>query len=199
MTYKDEFDGLLHDALSEYRDAEPLAGLEERVLRRMRAGRGPGLKLWRRWAAAVACAVIIAVAAGIAIRGHLTTPLQPGPKPPEATVASAAPLDAPAITQHPALARKPSLSQSQTIPPTTTRSQARRSGEVVAAQRTADAVAERFPMPTPLSLEEHALLALARTHPETLGNHSENNGGVTIPLIDIKLLPEPNGDSEGDN
>jgi hypothetical protein len=35
MKHNDEFDGLLHEALAEYRDAAPLTGMEERVLRRV--------------------------------------------------------------------------------------------------------------------------------------------------------------------
>ena len=51
MKHNDEFDGLLHEALAEYRDAAPLTGMEERVLRRVLCGLiGHGSRwdtLWR--------------------------------------------------------------------------------------------------------------------------------------------------------
>ena len=36
MNHNDDFDRTVDDALAEYRDAEPLAGVEERVLQRLR-------------------------------------------------------------------------------------------------------------------------------------------------------------------
>ena len=39
MKTTDEFDEILSNALSEYRKAEPLAGLEDRVLRRVQQQR----------------------------------------------------------------------------------------------------------------------------------------------------------------
>ena len=39
MKTTDEFDEILSNALSEYREAEPLAGLEDRVLRRVQQQR----------------------------------------------------------------------------------------------------------------------------------------------------------------
>ncbi|HVP50275.1 MAG TPA: hypothetical protein VMT56_03535, partial [Candidatus Bathyarchaeia archaeon] len=57
-----EFDGLLHEALSEYREAEPLAGIESRILARIQdrdaRRKTPG---WR-WALAGACAAALVVA-----------------------------------------------------------------------------------------------------------------------------------------
>jgi hypothetical protein len=153
------------------------------------------------WGAVLACAVIIAVAAGIAMRGRLMTPSLPEPEQPKATAASTRAPDAPAIADHPALARNTQLAQMQTIRPKVSGSNPSELVPVATGKHPPGAIAqpEQFPTPTPLSPEEHALLALARTHPETLGNPSENDGKVIIPLIDIKLLPEPNGDSQGDN
>jgi hypothetical protein len=63
MKYEDnEFDGLLNDALSEVREAEPRMGLEGRVLAGVRgAGRGARVGWWK-WAAVGFALIVICVA-----------------------------------------------------------------------------------------------------------------------------------------
>ena len=68
MKTNDEFDRIMSDALSEYREAEPLAGLEDRVLRRVQQQSGRQ-RLWWRWSFAAGLAVaLLAVAAWIELR-----------------------------------------------------------------------------------------------------------------------------------
>ena len=194
MAHKDKFDGLLDDALSEYRDAEPLAGMEERVLGRLRSERDVRLKRWRRWALA-ACAAMIAVTAGIALHSRLTAPVQPE---------AAHPTGATKAASEPPIANQPAFSSNRQLAQLTRPRKARtdvQPAAVVAATWEANTpvTREQFPTPAPLSPEEHALLTLARTHPDMLVNRFERDGKIIIPLIDIQLLPEPNGDSEGDN
>src|SRR5271169_5365271 len=79
MNCNDEVDPILDDALAEYRDAEPLAGLEERVLRRLETTGEPARSPWWRWSTALACAALVAIAAWIGMRGRFreTAPSQP--------------------------------------------------------------------------------------------------------------------------
>ena len=71
MTHNDEFDKVLDDALSEYREAEPLAGLEDRVLQRLQLQTEQRRKLWWRWSAIAAAAAALIIAAWIGMgRSH---------------------------------------------------------------------------------------------------------------------------------
>ncbi len=55
----DDLDKLLQEGLESYCDAEPLAGLEERVLRHVRDKRTVIRWTWFGWAAATACASLL--------------------------------------------------------------------------------------------------------------------------------------------
>ena len=69
MKPDEDFDNLLDDALTEYRDAEPLAGLEHRVLRRLRCQTERRRATRLAWsAAAVATAALLAIAAWLGLQ-----------------------------------------------------------------------------------------------------------------------------------
>ena len=70
MTNDNQFDALLHDALGEYREAEPLAGIESRILARIHADASGRKSLGLRWAIALACAaaVVLAIWLGVGRR-----------------------------------------------------------------------------------------------------------------------------------
>jgi len=57
----------------------------------------------------------------------------------------------------------------------------------------------RFPVPAPLTSEERALLALARTNPEALQTLPRNDGELAIVPITIQPLTNTGGDNQGDN
>jgi hypothetical protein len=68
MTMNDEFDNILDDAMAEYRDAEPLAGVEGRVLRRL-AERTKRRRAWWGWSLAAGLAMaLLAVASWFELR-----------------------------------------------------------------------------------------------------------------------------------
>ena len=79
MKHNDEFDGLLHDALAEYREAGPLAGMEERVLRRVRCILNGHDARWDRlWRAFAVASMAMAITAWIGLHDrvrHQTVPL----------------------------------------------------------------------------------------------------------------------------
>ena len=61
----DELEKLLQAGLESYGKAEPLSGLEERVLRRVQERHASNRWLWLRWATATACAcLLVAVVVG---------------------------------------------------------------------------------------------------------------------------------------
>ncbi len=134
----DEFDALIGGALGEYSQPEPLGGLEERVLNRVRAeGEVRRRPWWMRWGwvvPVVACAVLALVF------------LRPVPR--------VAPPQIVAVTPAPP---KPVLREAAPAPrPVTQRKQVRR------VPRPALPKLEQFPAPAPLTEEERALLALAK-------------------------------------
>lgn len=73
MTQMDEremrMEQLLDAALAQYGEAEPLAGLEERVLGRLRSEK-TSARPWRLWTAVAAAAVLLLVAVLVTSRGE---------------------------------------------------------------------------------------------------------------------------------
>ena len=67
MTNHDQFDEFLDHALSEYRDAEPLSGLENRVLQRLQSQPvDRGRAMWM-WGAIATCAVLVLIGVWIGV------------------------------------------------------------------------------------------------------------------------------------
>ena len=212
MNTNEKFDDVLNDALAEYREAEPLAGLEDRVLRRVHQSR-QRRSLWRwSFAAAVTLAVVmIAFAAWLGLR-------QPKYKPLVTESASVDPQRfSPAVTA----STKPNiadlLKRADGFGPETLFRPPAKLKPVPASRHTSlasDAQPQHpeFPDPTPLTSEERAVLAWARTDPQTLQTppHDEDNAQalqaspqdekeIAIAPLEIKPLADPDAGSKGDN
>ena len=189
----DEFDEILSNALSEYREAEPLAGLEDRVLRRVQQ-QSERRKLGWRWSFAAGLAMaLLAVAAWIEL-SH--SPYRPRIE--QTMVRQVTPAPDTAGSFADPEKRKPPY------PATSPGDVLGRSGRGKAPAKTAYAVTRRpmrnrFPVPAPLTSEERALLALARTNPEALQTLPRNDGELAIVPITIQPLTNTGGDNQGDN
>lgn len=152
----DNLDRLIDGALAGYSNAEPLAGLEGRVLNRVRVK----LAMRRRvfaWAVAFA-AVASVVVVGIVIRTERHVAV---PKPAE--IVQAKPALPTAVTRLPRVMPK--------------RVSVKRSGRPKPLPKL-----EQFPSPAPLTAEERALVALAQQDPEELGKFAEMERQSEAPL-----------------
>src|SRR5215469_1144541 len=69
-----EFDALLHEALKEYRDAEPVSGVENRILRRLTEQHAGYRMHWLKWVAVATSATAMAACVWIATRHRGVTP-----------------------------------------------------------------------------------------------------------------------------
>jgi hypothetical protein len=139
MEDRDELDRVIDGALARYSGAEPLAGLEERVLNRVRV-----VETGRRWRLAWAFALVAAV---VVVAVVMRTPRQPVLKSNGlARVIAPAPVrPAPAVEKERVVAKRP------------VRAKARRQ-RVLPKQ-------EQFPAPAPMTAEERALVAFVGQHP----------------------------------
>jgi hypothetical protein len=197
MNSNHELDRMLDQALSEYRDAEPLAGMEDRILRRI-AGQPEPVSRRRVWILAAAAAVaMIVIASWLGLREH--------PHRQPVVTSLAQPAQQATITPH---IETPLASPNQRAPHTLDReSEIRRAG----AQRQLprhDAQAEQpmrskpqlaeFPTPAPMTAEEHALLALARAHPDALLARADDTDELSITPIEIKPLAPEAGATQGE-
>lgn len=179
---RDRLDELIDKALAGYTDAEPLAGLEERVLRRIASVPTPSRLRWfysRRWALALAS---ILVFLGIATRVRRT---------------SSAPV---AETQTSQQRRSEAVAPSQTAKtgqaarslapePPKTRTRQNVSGSLGLPKK------DRFPMDSPLTSEERALMTWSTRAPEQMRQvlaslqAQRNEQPVTVEPIRIEPLP----------
>ncbi len=149
---RDELDRLIDGALASYSTAEPLAGLEARVLNRVHVTQ-PRRRLLA-WALAFAVAASVVVS-GIVVRTErhvvvpkpMTAKVTPAPAPP-------APMKPVARVRRVARSRHPGV-----LPKL-----------------------EQFPSPAPLTAQERALVALARQDPEELGKFAEMERQSEAPL-----------------
>lgn len=193
MKTNDEFDRIMSDALSEYREAEPLAGLEDRVLRRVQQQSGRQ-RLWWRWSFAAGLAVaLLAVAAWIELRDPPYRPLIE-----QTTVQQVTPVPDTAGNFADLEKRKPDYPETF---PSEVLGRSRRGGAPLKAAYTVARrpTRDRFPVPAPLTSEERALMALARTNPEALQTLSRNDEALAIAPITIQPLTGTGGDNQGDN
>jgi hypothetical protein len=157
---RDELDQLIDSALAGYSDAEPLAGLEERVLERVRLAR-KRKHIWWGWVAAA-----IAAAAVVFVMADRPRPVQPLVG--QAVRPAVGPLpDAPAQTQRQAEGPVPHEPRNPAI-------------------RRKLPKRDQFPTPAPLTSEERALLQLARLHPEELPPTGELK---PIEIVPIEITP----------
>lgn len=197
MKYNDEFDQILDEALAEYREAEPLAGVEDRALHRIQfqaSRRRKLLTFWRSIALAAAAAAIVAIWLGLSARSQHETPAQAIAR--DQTPASQ-PQSKPSTEAAPHSDANASSLTAKTVrsrPPRT----------VVMAHIVASEpgpMRDMFPTPAPLTPSERTLLALAQTHPlalQELPQHDADNEIAIAPII-IKPLAENVVSSGGEN
>lgn len=193
MKTTDEFDRILNNALCEYREAEPLAGLEDRVLRRLQQ-QNERRQLWWRWSFAAGLTItILAVAAWFELRDPAYVPLI------EQTTAQQA-TPAPGTTGNLAEfdGRKPNYPETfpaeTLVRPARVRTPAK--GASAPAKRSPH---NRFPVPAPLTSEERALVALARSNPQALQALPRTDEELAIAPITIQPLDSNGGENQGDN
>ncbi len=196
MKHSDEFEDILHGALAEYRDAEPLAGLEDRVLCRLRLAADHRRKLLWRWSALAAAAAMLTIAVwlGVSARARHT------PSPAAATHKPAPPAEpqrkpsVSAAAHRGAASSVPAVKTARTKQPHVSASSPR-----VSLQRAPRR--EEFPMPTPLTSSERSLLALAQTHPAALQGLQEQDIDKQIDIAPIAIEPlnENTRDYRGEN
>lgn len=193
MKTTDEFDRILSEALNEYREAQPLGGLEDRVLQRVQQQSGRR-KLWWRWSFAAGLATaLLAAAAWIELRDPPYRPLIE-----QTLVQRVQPVPEGAGNPADLKGRKPDY------PETFPSEGLGRPGPARTLASTTYAVAKqpmlkKFPKPAPLTPEERALLALARTNPEALQTLPRNDADLAIAPITIQPLTDTGSGNQGDN
>ena len=183
MTVRDhdeaEFDDLLEQALSEYRDAEPLAGMEARLLRRLQTRHENRTNRWLRWSLAAAGVVAVIVAIWITTRQRVpqtagpearvvARPIEPQPHQPEAHMEP--PLQPAVGAQDPAVAPHHAAAIEVTRAPVK------------------QAVPDVFPVPIPLTPEERAFVAALERHPDAVSSTADVDSPAAIAQIEIKPL-----------
>jgi len=187
MKTHDDFDDLLHEALSEYRDAEPLAGIESRILARLQLSEPSRRPFVLRWAIALACAA--AIAAAIWFGSVRPTPESMSQTKIATTPSVAqvpAPRPAPAIAASGAKVgefRRPAKPHAVVAAPVAT---------------VAHAVPSVFPLPSPLTAQEQAFLASVQGEPDSARLAAAAADALVIAKIEIKPL-ESSGAPSGDN
>jgi hypothetical protein len=165
MENNDDLDRMIDSALAGYSSAQPLAGLEERVLNRVRLSARRRVIAWAVAGAVVASLVVAAIFVRM-------------PRVPATAIHDTAAVETPAPP-------RPVLQESQVAPK-------RRWGR--AATKGAEPPRplpklEAFPVPTPLTAEERALLALVEHHPDEamrlVAKRRESNKPIEIDPIQI--------------
>jgi hypothetical protein len=177
MKQNDDFDRILNDALSQYRDAEPLAGIEDRVLRRVQMQAAQRSSRWQ-WMAVPALG-LLAVLVWLSVH-HLSSQHSAPEVVQQKAPASATPSQVAAdrAPEKRVEAQRTSLKRSVVH---ARRPLARVQGVPVLAQ---------FPSPAPLDREGRALLALARTDPEALRALVQDETLKDIAPISIQPLEQ---------
>ena len=189
MNSNEDLDRILDHALTEYRDAEPLAGIEDRILRRVAAQPEPSPRRWA-WvfAAAVAAAVVMVVVwLGVRERPHQ-----------QAVVSKVAATRTTSVAQR-RECRYGGLTSGPSRPVAKAHRSLQRPSSVNTPQvATAKPVLKQFPAPMPMTSQEHALLALARTHPDALLASRDDADQINIAPIEIKPLASEAGAPQGE-
>jgi len=177
MNNDEHLDNLLDEALSEYRHAEPLAGIESRILARIAERETRRNPFALRWAIAFACAAAVALAIWLGIgrrtphtaapsESAVTKPVEKAPGPtqaPEVVASASGTVEV----------RKAASRSVPQLPPTET------------ALQMKPAV---FPSPAPLTADERAFMAALNQFPNTMPVASEPDKAITIAEIEIKPL-----------
>lgn len=168
---EDEIDDILSRGLSSYSDAEPLAGLEQRVLNRIASAPRDRSKSFLWWSAAVTAVLGLSIFVAIGLRVE-----QRGGE----TVARLHPPAAPHqnfLSERMAPKPKAKLAERRIQRPRSLQKQ------------------EQFPTPTPLTGEERALLAFAERHGTEAQKafadlRERNSQPIVIPPIEIAAIQE---------
>ncbi len=152
----DELEKLLQAGLQSYGKAEPLSGLEERVLRRVQEEHPPRRWVWVRWATASACACVL-----VAVVGYKSiTPIPHKPvEPAQSGIAKVEQGSKPSELVSTSTSDEP-------IPPAVHR---RETKTVEAKQNKAAAALPKldvFPIPHSLTPEERAMLQFVNQDPK---------------------------------
>ncbi len=183
MNNNQHLDTILDEALSEYRDAEPLSGLEDRVMQRIQVQKAIRQTRGLRWAIALGCAAALAFAMWLGLERRA----------PQTTAPSAI---ATAESVRPALVQAPSAAVADTG--------ANASNRPKSARHTASAIAQSahvmpavFPSPTPLTAGERAFVAALQRDPLAMPAASDADTPITIAKIEIKPL-SIGGETSGD-
>jgi hypothetical protein len=193
MNDNEQHDNLLDEALSAYREAEPLAGIEDRVLQRLRLHADERRTAWWKWAAVAACVAMLAFVAWLGLRGH-------GHQLPVAQQQTqASNIDA-TLQARPA-AETPGTTTNKRARPPQNRipvQVARSAGIPTQVARLDNNERESPYLPQPLTGEERQLLALAQAHPDALRSISQEDQPIAIAPLTIQPLPSE-ANQNGDN
>lgn len=185
MNHGNEFDDILAAALREYREAEPLAGIEDRVLRRLQSHAAWYPNVGWRWRMAAALAVLVALLC-IGLRHGYQRQWSP----------SQLVLKTPAVPVSPQTGEIRTHETPGVLAPSAP-SHARQPATLATARRLP--VRPQFPIPEPLDREERALLALAQSDPEALRSFMQGeNSTADIAPITIEPLEHSSG-TEGED
>ena len=182
---EDEFDNLLDHALSEYRDAEPLAGIEDRILARLHQRETTRQRFGWRWAIAFSCAALAVIVVGITLGGPLRQLLAGWggahkPASPKQTVAAQKPVAPPPATQENPTRNIHRVPRTPSVP--------------IEVAATPEPMPAQFPMPTQLTPEERAFMAALQKDSAAMPAASDEP--ITIAEIEIKPLSRGGSSSE---
>src|SRR5690242_2465936 len=167
MEGNDELDRRIDNALAGYSGAEPLAGIEERVLRRVRTA---SRRRVFGWAAAIAVAAALVVTVSVVRTPRVVRPTYR--------------VEIPAVMR-PA----PVVEKARVVTARRARTRARRARPLPKL--------EQFPAPTPLTAEESALIAFVKHRPaEAQQVFAELQKRVDEP-IEIQPIQIPPLESDG--
>jgi hypothetical protein len=179
MTNDNQFDEILDHALSEYRDVEPLSGLEDRVLRRLQSqpnSRSPSWRLARLGAFATSAALLL-LAIFLITRRHQ-------PQAPREQASSTSPAPAAIHLSAPPVKNSPVATPRRPEPETSMRPKSSDAQSLAATRSPVQA----FPTPVRMTNKEHALLAVATAHPDVLQASVREDELITIAPVVIKPL-----------
>jgi hypothetical protein len=194
----DELEELLQSGLKSYGDAEPLSGLEDRVLRHVHGRRARRGWTWFGWAGATASACLLLLAVVFGYRADWLVP-----------DGSAHRADA-SLGAHPPADGKLTDAQESSLNaaagPELQAGHARAGKSLAAKQIRASPERlpklEMFPTPHPLSSEERALVEFVNKHPQEVQQLADAEGQslepIQIAAIHIEPLtmdgPQPEGE-----
>jgi hypothetical protein len=193
MSDSEQLENILDEALNMYRQAEPLAGLEERVLQRLRLQPEKDQTVWWKWGAVAACTALVLAALWIGVGDHRrrssTVNQAVTQQQPVQTPNTKSNDDETSANQH--RPHQEIVSRLAETRDKGLQAAHRDSQQRVARIETANSSgpkAAQFPLPAPLTPEEHSLLALAKSNPDALLDQSDRARELEIAPIEINAL-----------